>query len=163
MEQLQNLEQEGLTGDTLAMLEAAPEQLKPALQLAVHSILFDHVRLDSQGQKHAAFYDNETDALATLAVTAEALATLIPVAANSLQSPFLRERLLALSNGMLAQHLLATTEQGENQFEDIRTLLWTEKAIESLPLIDTAVAKENWYQHLRATLAGARENWDKSR
>jgi hypothetical protein len=127
--ELKDVGDAGLDATTRRKLEEAPARLKPALQLAVQTLLNHHVSPPGGGRYGLALTERGGEP-APLARYAESLATLFPIEKRSVESPFLKSRLVGLTHYFVA-HVLAPRLQSPRGALSAEDVIWSLKALES--------------------------------
>jgi hypothetical protein len=120
--ELKTVASAGLDPDTLKKVEAAPEELQPALQLSVQTILKDHTIPATEAGGSYGLALHEAGAAPDLADSCEVLVALMEIENDLLKSEFLRNRIFQLLDWFAGDVLKSTGKVSVKELVWIRAV-----------------------------------------
>lgn len=164
VEQTRDLSDAALDAATANKLRTGNAQFVKVVQLAIQSILGNHVRDSGVVTKlgSIAMVRSPQDyGKPEAAEVAETLATLAAVEQASLPSPILKQRVIGLYHWYVAEYL-ADVPKGKNQMKlSPQAILWSYKAMQQLAKYPQNEHRAVWLKDLTAQLKAAIDSWDK--
>jgi hypothetical protein len=142
---------------TKSQLSQARDRLRPALQLSVQTILKDHIG-ESQKTTFGRPLLQEGVPVKSIALASETIRTLAQAEQDSLKSPLLRQRIVALTHWLVGSLVAPAWQRREINALDA---LWLKLALDSASRYPE-INKTAWFQPLQGELDEMLEAFDKS-